>query len=102
MARKRKQEEFPIEGKGVSPLHLAEVDALAEDYVTERDKRLVQTPKEVAAKRKLIEALHAHADALRQPTGELIYRYDDMQITLTPGQEKLRVESVQTEVVDPD
>jgi hypothetical protein len=62
---------------------------------------LVQTPREVAAKTKLIEALHAHAGKITQPDGSLVYRYDEMVITLTPGKEKLKVEAAEeVEVVD--
>jgi hypothetical protein len=101
MPRRKQQDELSIEGAGVSRLHLKEVDKLAEQYIEERDKRLIQTPKEVAAKRKLIEALHAHAEQIKQPSGELVYRYDEMRITLIPGKEKLRVESVGT-AAEPD
>jgi len=88
-----KQTELKIVGKGAEPVRIPSIDKLAEAYVTERDKRLRQTPKEVAAKSKLIDALHANADKLRTPDGDLIYRYDEMLITLTPGKEKLRVEA---------
>lgn len=89
-----KQTELAVAGKGVSPVRIPVIDKLAEAYVTERDKRLKQTPKEVAAKTKLIDALHAHADQLRTPDGDLVYRYDERLITVTPGKEKLRVEEV--------
>jgi len=97
MASKPKQTELHVVGKGVSPVHIPQLDKLAEAYVTERDKRLKQTPKEVAAKVKLIDALHAHADELRTPDGDLVYRYDERLITVTPGKEKLRVEDVTLE-----
>lgn len=74
------------------------MDQLAEDYVKERDKRLKQTPKEVAAKTKLIEALHFHADKIRLPDGSLVYRYDEMEITLEPGKEKLKVAEIGADV----
>jgi hypothetical protein len=92
-----KQTELKIVGKGVSPVHIPELDKLAEAYVAERDKRLRQTPKEVAAKTKLIDALHKHSDKLITPDGDYIYRYDEMLITLSPGKEKLRVASVELE-----
>ena len=89
-----KQAELTIVGKGVSPVHIPELDKLAEVYVAERDKRLRQTPKEVAAKLKLIDALHKHSAKLKTPDGDLIYRYDEMMITLSAGKEKLKVASV--------
>lgn len=81
-----------MEGPGVAPVRIKEVDELAEDYVKERDKRCRQTPKEVAAKTKLIEALHKHADAIGRDTqGVLRYEFDDFVIELKPGKEKLKV-----------
>ena len=87
-------------GKGVALQRIAELDRLAELYCVERDKRLKQTPKEVAAKTKLSEAMHRHADKLRQPDGTLLYRYDERRILLTNGKEKLRVEDISTDDSD--
>jgi len=95
-----KQSELKIEGTGVSPVRIAEVDRLAEAYVKERDKRLKQTPKEVVAKGKLIDALHANADKIRQPDGSLVYRYDEMIVTLTAGKEQLKVKDIEKEEED--
>jgi hypothetical protein len=93
-----KQSELPqMSGKGVAPLRIAAVDQLAEKYVAERDKRMRLTPREVTAKQNLIEALHKHEKELRQPDGSLIYRYDEMVITLMPGKEKLKVSPVEAE-----
>ena len=78
----------------MSAVHIPEVDQLAELYVRERDKRLKLTPKEVAAKLKLIDALHKHAAKLKLPDGSLTYRYDEMVITLEAGKEKLKVRDV--------
>jgi hypothetical protein len=92
---KPKQSELHIVGKGVEPLRIAELDKLAEAYCKERDKRLTLTPKEVAAKQNLIAAMHAHSEEIgAQPDGRLVYRYDEMMITLSPGKEKLKVEDV--------
>jgi hypothetical protein len=89
------QDELPaIEGIGVAPLRIPELDALAEAYVKERDKRMKQTPKEIAAKEELIDALHLHADRLEQEDGTLLYRYGDMRVTLEPGKEKLKVKEI--------
>jgi hypothetical protein len=78
-------------------VNIPAIDNLAESYVKERDKRLRQTPKEVAAKLKLIDAMHAHANDIRQPDGQLVYRYDEVVITLTPGKEKLKVQDIDDE-----
>lgn len=90
-----KQSELKIVGKGVERVTLPALDKLAEDYCRERDKRLKQTPKEVAAKGKLIDAMHDNADKITQPDGTLVYRYDERIITVTPGKEKLKVRDVE-------
>lgn len=88
-------QELGLKGEGVEPLRIPELDQLAQKYVVERDKRLRMTPKEVAAKSELIEALHDYADKIgRQKDGSLIYRYGDMVISLIPGKEKLKVEDL--------
>ena len=88
-------EELGLKGAGVEPVRIPELDALAEKYIKERDRRLTMTPKEVAAKADLIEAMHDYEEKLgRQPDGTLAYRYGDMVVTLTPGKEKLKVEDV--------
>jgi len=86
-----KQTELKVEGAGVSPVRIAEVDSLAELYIKERDKRCKQTPREIAAKGKLIDALHKHADKIGSNNGTITYRYDDVVISLAPGKEKLKV-----------
>jgi hypothetical protein len=99
----KKQADLPaMEGPGVAPVKIPQVDALAEAYIKERDKRLKLTPKEVSAKQRLVDALHAHADKIGlQPDGTIVYRYDTVVITLTPGKEKLKVidaADVETEI----
>jgi hypothetical protein len=83
-----------LKGKGVERVSLPAIDALCDAYIIERDRRLKQTPKEVAAKLKLIEALHRHAAKLQQPDGSLLYNYDELIIRLEHGKDKLKVESI--------
>jgi hypothetical protein len=100
-ARKPKQEEIPLEGKGVAPVKIPKVDKLARQYVEDRDKRLAALTDEVSSKGKLIEAIHFHAEQLKQPDGTLVYRYDDQELRLEPGKEKLSIKTWEdTEVVD--
>lgn len=81
-----------MEGPGVAQPRIAEIDALADAYIKERDKRMKLTPKEIAAKQNLIEALHAHREEIGvNDAGVLQYRYDTIVITLMPGKEKLKV-----------
>ena len=82
-----------MEGKGVAPTRIEEIDSLADDYVILRDRRIVALGKEIEAKQKLIAALHAHADKIKTPNGDLVYRHNDTTISLTPGKEKLKVET---------
>jgi hypothetical protein len=49
------------------------------------------TPKEIAAKTKLIEALHRHEAEIGNGKGGLRYVYGDVVISLQPGKEKLKV-----------
>jgi len=89
------QDELPaIEGIGVAPIKIPEIDVLVDAYVKEKDKRMKQTPKEIAAKEELIDAMHLHADKLEQDDGTLLYRYGDMRVIVEPGKEKLKVKEV--------
>lgn len=78
----------------MSPVNIPTINKLAEDYVKERDKRMKLTPREVAAKTKLIDAIHKHKEKIgAQPDGTVTYRYDDTVIVLKPGKEQLKVKS---------
>lgn len=79
-------------------MSIPEIDALAADYVKERDKRTKLTPREIAAKGKLIEAIQKHRDEIGvQADGTITYRHDGQIITVEPGKVKL---TVNTEKVD--
>ncbi len=93
MATKPKNKELALpEGPGVSVARIPELDRLALEYVKERDKRMLQTPKEKAAKEKLREGVHKHQDKLgKTPEGKIIYCFDDLIVEVTPGTEKIRV-----------
>lgn len=74
----------------------------AEDYVTKRDTRMQATTKEVEAKTKLSDLMHKYStgeDAPLKKTseGELVYRYADMEVRLTPKEEVLKVRHVEDE-----
>lgn len=89
-----KQPELHIEGKGAAAVHIPEIDAAADAYFKERDKRCRITPREVAAKQKLMDTMHKHEAKLgRNGAGVLTYRFDDQILTLEPGKEKLKVRS---------
>lgn len=88
-----KNQELPgVEGPGVSPKLFPDIDKAADEYVIERNKRQEITPLERAAKKKLLDLLHAHQSEIgRDDSGKLAYRINDKMITLTPVDEKLRV-----------
>ncbi len=93
-AKRKKQTELPIEGPGVAPVKIKELDAAAADYVDVRDRRMSLTEKEIEAKRDLIHLMHKHEEKLgRDGDGVLRYKYDDenLVVELKPGDETLKV-----------
>jgi hypothetical protein len=81
-----------IEGPGVAKASIPEINSLVEAYIKERDKRCKMTPIEIAAKQKLIEALHRHeAEIGRNSEGQLRYAHNDLVVLLKPGKETLKV-----------
>jgi hypothetical protein len=91
-----KAKELPLgDGPGVGAVSIPEIDELAEDYFKEKEKRYKLTPKEVAAKGKLVDALHKHEAKLgKNDKGEIRYQFGDMVVVLKPGKEKLLVKEV--------
>jgi hypothetical protein len=90
-----------VEGPGVAPVSIPEIETLADEYVVARDRRMKLTEKEVDAKQKLSTALHKHADTIgKNEAGEIKYVYrggekDRRVITLKPSDEKLNVKDVE-------
>lgn len=79
-------------GKGVAPVRIPAIDKLVEIYVRKRDARMEQLRIEVEAKEDLIAALHEFSEQIgKNKEGEIIYRHDDLLVTLTTGKEKLKV-----------
>lgn len=84
-----------MKGPGVAQPRIPKIDKCAKAYVIERDKRCEMTPREIAAKQKLINALHEHKEQIgADSNGEIVYRYDDLVVTLKPGKEVLKVKEV--------
>lgn len=91
---KPKQDDLPeMVGPGIAPVKIPKVDKLAREYVEWRDQRISALEAEVEAKRKLIEALHFHADQITLPDGTMAYHYDDSLITLEAGKETLKIKA---------
>jgi hypothetical protein len=90
-----------VEGPGVAPKSIPEIETLCDAYVVARNNRQRLTDKEVAAKQRLTEALHEHADEIgKNAEGEIKYVYrggekDRRVITLKPSDEKLKVKDVE-------
>jgi hypothetical protein len=90
-----KEAELPgVEGPGVAPVRIIEIDTLAEEYVKWRDKRLLTLEKEIAAKEALITEIHTHAEKLGSVDGVISYRAGDLMITLE-AKDKLKVKALQ-------
>lgn len=85
MARNRTAD-LPIEGEGVAPKKIPAVEKAASKYVGIRDERMALTKKEVDARAVLINAMHEANVA--------IYRFDDLEVKLKAGEEKVKVRTV--------
>jgi len=103
MAKRPEQSEIEINGVGVAPIKIPAIEKAARAYVTVRDDRMALTEKEVAAKSKLVEVIHANQEQLgKNPKGEVIYRFDDLQVILKGGKENVKVRSVDSPTEDED
>jgi len=98
----KRQADLPgVEGPGVSPVTIPEVEDLADKYVEARDKRMRLGEKEVEAKTALTTALHAHESEIgKDAEGAIRYVYhggekDRRVIVLKPSEEKLKVQDVE-------
>ena len=98
MAKKKKKSE-PKSGEmdlgnepGVARVSIPEIDAAAAEYVRVRDRRMDLTKKEVEAKDELTRLMHANEAAIgRAPDGAMRYVYDDLEVSLFPVGEQLKV-----------
>lgn len=95
----KKNQELPgVEGEGVSPLEIPEVDKAIAKYQKKKDARVAESPGELVAKRELKAILHQHRDQLpKNADGVPFYRYDDRDYLL---EEKLKVKAVSDDVDD--
>lgn len=82
-------------GKGVAQVSIPKVDSLIVEYVKIRDSRMNLTTKEVAAKQAVVDALHQFANEIGQDKqGTIVYRYDDLLITLKVGKADLKIRAI--------
>jgi hypothetical protein len=90
----KKQTELTIEGAGVAPVNVKAINDALDEYLPLKEKRCTITPKETAAKGKVVDAMHANMDKLsRNGEGAMVYRYEDLLVTLKAGKEKLLTKS---------
>jgi len=84
--------------KGMEQLTIPEIDAAAENYREQRDKRMRLTAKEVDAKNALIEAMRKHKQD--------VYRDNNaappLTVTLVEGKVGVKVDEATPEVEDDD
>jgi hypothetical protein len=86
--------ELGLTGKGVERVSIKAVDAAVARYVQARDERMALTKKEVDTKGALIAALRANTDKLgADAEGTIIYRHDDLLVTLKHGKDELKVKT---------
>src|SRR5207245_1369444 len=100
----KNQDELKIEGAGVSPVRIKEVDDALDEYIPIKEKRCTLTPKEVAAKEKVMEKMRKNAARIgADGEGALVYRYDDDTIVrLKHGKDKLQIKTASQDGEDDD
>lgn len=87
LPKRPRQADLPsVEGPGISVPHIAEIEDIAEQYVSVRDQRMVLTTQEVEARGRLATVMHNH-NLTRYP-------YDGKIVICEPGKEKLKVKTV--------
>lgn len=77
---------------GVSATRIEALDEAAAAYDIVKKERQECTKREVAAKKKVIDLLHANEKILgRDPKGAIHYKMEELTVDLTPTEEKLKV-----------
>lgn len=90
--------ELGLTGKGAERVSIKAVDAAVAKYVLARDERMALTTREVDAKTALITALRANKDKLAvDAEGTIVYRHDDLLVTLKHGKDELKVKTEEEE-----
>lgn len=87
-----KQTEIPMQGEGVAPLKINELDKAIAKYQRKKEARCAVSPDEIAAKNEVRGLLHQHRDKLPvNAEGVPFYRCEDRDYVL---EEKLRIRKV--------
>ena len=89
-----KNPELGLEGDGVEPMEISEIDKAIAKYQRKKEARCQVSPGEIEAKRELQDALHKYRDELpRKPDGTPFYRSEDRDYLL---EEKLAIKKVES------
>lgn len=84
MPRRSRTEELPLPPQpGVAPLTIPAIDKAVSKYEREKEKRCSISPREVAAKAELKEALHKRREELPvNEDGQHFYRFEGVDYIL--------------------
>jgi hypothetical protein len=96
--KKDKTQELGLTGPGVERVTIKAVDRAVDRYVLARDERMELTKKEVEKKVELIAIMKEHKDKIGvDAEGSMIYRHDDLLVTLRHGKDDLKVRTSEEE-----
>jgi len=96
--KKEKTPELGLKGPGVERVSIKAVDRAVDRYVLVRDERMELTKKEVEKKVELIAIMREHKDKIGvDADGSMIYRHDDLLVTLKHGKDDLKVRTSEEE-----
>lgn len=92
-----------MEGDGVQALEIPELEAAFADYVPVVDERVALTKKEVPAKQKVLDLMHANHEKLpKDKKGRLYYVYDDAKYVLVAKKESITRSKIKDPTDDED
>jgi hypothetical protein len=95
---KDKSLELGLKGPGVERVTIAAVDRAVDRYVKARDDRMELTKKEVEKKIELIAILKEHKAKIGvDKEGTMVYRHDELLVTLRHGKDELKVRTSEEE-----
>lgn len=93
-----KNGELDLKGKGVERVQIKAVDNAIGRYVKARDERMELTKKEVETKQALIKVMRDNKDKIGEDgDGVMLYRHDDLLVTLKHGKDDIKVKTEGTE-----
>ena len=96
--KKEKTQELGLTGPGVERVSIKAVDRAVDRYVAVRDERMELTKKEVEKKIELIAIMKEHKDKIGvDAEGSMVYRHDDLLVTLRHGKDDLKVRTSEDE-----